>query len=270
MEEGFIKLSRKFFTNDIWQTARAYNESEAWLDLIQSARFEASEITSRIGGREITWRRGQYPASNRFLSKKWGRSENWVKKVLASFKKRGMIDTECSQGMNVITLTNFDKYNWVEKSDKNPPSNPVNDPFNTLDINALCDIIAQRLTHSETHQEINPQFSQILKPTVHPKNKKDKKDKKEKKLSPIGDNKEKQTSIYPDYQKFLDWERKNVPNVLKIQRQITEEEFVKIKAKYNTTQITDILGKIDNYKEAPRKYTSVYRTFLTWAKREYG
>ena len=28
--------------------------------------------------------------------------------------------------------------------------------------------------------------------------------------------------------------------------------------------------KIDNYKDAPKKYTSVYRTFLDWARKDYG
>lgn len=58
MDKGYIMLSRKFFTNDIWQAARAYNESEAWLDLIQSARFEATDTIECIGGREITYGRG--------------------------------------------------------------------------------------------------------------------------------------------------------------------------------------------------------------------
>ena len=67
--EGYIKLSRKFFSNDMWNEARTFSSCEAWLDLIQSARFEASSITSRIGCYEVTWGRGQYPASNRFLAK---------------------------------------------------------------------------------------------------------------------------------------------------------------------------------------------------------
>lgn len=69
MDKGFIKLSRTFFDNKIWQAARAFSECEAWIDLIQSARFEASPTTSRIGCYEVTWERGQYPASNRFLAK---------------------------------------------------------------------------------------------------------------------------------------------------------------------------------------------------------
>lgn len=69
MDDGYITLSRRFFASEKWQAARAFSEAEAWLDLIQSARFEASSTTSRIGCYEVTWNRGQYPASNRYLAK---------------------------------------------------------------------------------------------------------------------------------------------------------------------------------------------------------
>jgi len=105
---------------------------------------------------------------------------------------------------------------------------------------------------------------------------KERKEKKNiKKESAYADKKEndfdlKQEGIRTDYAKFLIWVDTNTPAVKKIQRQITQEEFIKLKQKYNTIQITDILEKIDNYKDAPKKYTSVYRTFLNWAKKEYG
>lgn len=111
MDEGYITLSRRFFASKIWQAARAFNESEAWLDLIQSARFEPSAITSRIGCYEVTWNRGQYPASVKFLAKKWGRSERWVRSLLERLRRNKMITTDNSQGVTVITLINFDKYN---------------------------------------------------------------------------------------------------------------------------------------------------------------
>ena len=111
MDDGYITLSRRFFASKIWQAARAFNESEAWLDLIQSARFEPSAITSRIGCYEVTWNRGQYPASVKFLAKKWGRSERWVRSLLERLRRDKMITTDNSQGVTVITLVNFDKYN---------------------------------------------------------------------------------------------------------------------------------------------------------------
>lgn len=168
--EGYIKLSRKFFDNKIWQAARAFSECEAWIDLIQSARFEASPITSRIGCYEVTWGRGQYPASNRFLSKKWGRSEQWVKSFLGKLKRENMISTENSQGVNVITLINFDKYNG-EPID-NPPRNPSNNPLNYMDINELQGLVTHLVTQQLTHL-------QKLQPTSNPNNKKEEENTKE-------------------------------------------------------------------------------------------
>ena len=57
-DNGFIKLSRKFFTNDIWKEARTFSSCEAWLYLIQAARFDAEPVTRSIGGREILGKEG--------------------------------------------------------------------------------------------------------------------------------------------------------------------------------------------------------------------
>lgn len=46
--DGYIKLSRKFFSNDMWNEARTFSSCEAWLDLIQSARFEATPRMERV------------------------------------------------------------------------------------------------------------------------------------------------------------------------------------------------------------------------------
>ncbi len=46
MDEGFLRLSRRFFSNEMWNEARTFSSCEAWLDLIQSARFEA---TANVG-----------------------------------------------------------------------------------------------------------------------------------------------------------------------------------------------------------------------------
>lgn len=115
MEKGFIMLSRKLFSHRIWKASRTFSECEAWIDLIQSARFEATVTIERIGGRDITYGRGQYPASINFLSKKWGwKSDKRVRNFLDMLKKESMISTDASQGMNIITLCNFDTYNPTE------------------------------------------------------------------------------------------------------------------------------------------------------------
>ena len=59
MCKGFIMLSRSFFENELWEAKRTYSDAEAWLDLIQLARFEDGERTVRIGKVEVVEKRGQ-------------------------------------------------------------------------------------------------------------------------------------------------------------------------------------------------------------------
>ena len=164
MDDGYIMLSRRFFASEKWQAARAFSDCEAWIDLIQSARFEASPTTSRIGCYEVTWNRGQYPASNRKKKKKWGRSEQWVKSFLGKLKREKMITTDNSQGVNVITLTNYDKYNGGAVV--NPPCNPPDNPLNALTDNELQTLATHLLTHLATHLPKQ-------QPTSNPNNKKE-------------------------------------------------------------------------------------------------
>ncbi|MCD7899365.1 MAG: hypothetical protein LUH22_05680, partial [Bacteroides sp.] len=67
MNNGFVKISRKFFTHELWNLNRTFSQGEAWLDFIQLARYDLEPHTENIGGRDITWCRGQLVASNRYL-----------------------------------------------------------------------------------------------------------------------------------------------------------------------------------------------------------
>ena len=78
----------------MWNEARTFSSCEAWLDLIQSARFDATPRKECIGGREVVYNRGQYPASIRFLAKRWQWSEKKVRSFLEHLRKEGMITSE--------------------------------------------------------------------------------------------------------------------------------------------------------------------------------
>lgn len=145
MESGFIKLSRKFFSHEMWKAARTFSECEAWLDLIQSARFEATVTIERIGGRDIQYGRGQFPASIRFLATRWSWGERKVRVFLDKLKKEKMITTSSAQGMNIITLCKYDEYNSNDTRKDTPK-----DTANILDYNKLADLVTQRMTHRET------------------------------------------------------------------------------------------------------------------------
>lgn len=156
--EGYIKLSRKFFSNDMWNEARTFSSCEAWLDLIQSARFEATPRMESIGGREVSYTRGQYPASIRFLSKRWHWTERRVRTFLAYLKRENMIALSQDQGMNIITLVKYNEYNG------NPTDTPSDTAADTnsdtsivQEISELRLQVTQLLTQVSTQQVTQPQ-----------------------------------------------------------------------------------------------------------------
>lgn len=70
-----------------------------------------------------------------------------------------------------------------------------------------------------------------------------------------------------DYDRFNIWLDTTCPNVRKIQKQITEEEFRKLKTRYSSEEIQDILEKMENTKGLPKKYIWTYKTALNWLER---
>lgn len=155
--EGYIKLSRKFFSNDMWNEARTFSSCEAWLDLIQSARFEATPRMESIGGREVSYTRGQYPASIRFLSKRWHWTERRVRTFLAFLKRENMITLSQNQGMNIITLVKYNDYNGNPTDTASDTSNDTMSGTNIIqEINDLRLQVTQLMTQVSTQQVTQP------------------------------------------------------------------------------------------------------------------
>ena len=156
--EGYIKLSRKFFSNDMWNEARTFSSCEAWLDLIQSARFEATPRMESIGGREVSYTRGQYPASIRFLSKRWHWTERRVRTFLAFLKRENMITLSQDQGMNIITLVKYNDYNGNPTDTASDTSNDTMSDTNIIqEINDLRSQVTQLMTQVSTQRVTQPQ-----------------------------------------------------------------------------------------------------------------
>lgn len=92
---------------------------------------------------------------------------------------------------------------------------------------------------------------------------------KENKGNKIKDNKDIHQDVPLDesYIKFNLWIKDNAPNVMKINKQITERQFLSLKEKYSSRQIMEVIESLDNYAPAPKKYVSVYSTVSEWIKR---
>lgn len=76
----------------------------------------------------------------------------------------------------------------------------------------------------------------------------------------------------PDYIRFNSWIAENAPYCAnpKNMKQITQAEFLRLKQKYNSEQISHIIEQIENRKDLRKRYSSLYRTTLNWLKREHG
>ncbi len=51
-------------------------------------------------------------------------------------------------------------------------------------------------------------------------------------------------------------------------KKMIEQQFEKLKRTYNSKQIMDIVLNLDNFNDAPKKYTNVNRTITNWLQRE--
>lgn len=260
--EGFIKLSRKFFSNELWNEARTFSSCEAWLDLIQSARFEATPRKVSIGGREVVCNRGQYPASIRFLAKKWVWSEKRVRCFILYLKKEGMITTECTQGVNIITLCKYDEYNSCGTLDGTVKGtgndNIINDLYNEMaQLRAQVEAQYDKKGHTKGTNTKKEEESNIKKKALSNESE------KEKFLSTL-------SLENQDYRKFIKWLMEHAPYCFVHLKIPTEKDLEKLKAKYTGKELSDIIEKIENRSDLRKKYVNLYRTVLDWSKREYG
>jgi len=137
---AFVKIDRKFFTcNRYWNQKREYSYAEAWIDLIQSARFEADPLRIVLpNGKTIKIERGEMHGSLRFLGNRWGWSKNKVSKFLNENIDDGAIALRSENGESIITLTNYEKYNHGT-----PNGTPDGTVVDTRNRRAKCGFLAR-------------------------------------------------------------------------------------------------------------------------------
>lgn len=111
-DDYYFPLSRKYFDHIFWQEKREYSKAEAWLDLLQEARFAIDGEGKRlINDKLIKWGYGELPASIRYLKKRWNwRSKTKVKNFLDLLKNEDMITTRVVQGETIVTICNYRIY----------------------------------------------------------------------------------------------------------------------------------------------------------------
>lgn len=160
MCKGFKQISNDFFESDYWRQSRTYNDCEAVLDIISQVRFEASEHSARIGGREVTWSQAEWPASVRFLAARWKWSDRRVRTFLSSLKRKGVIEISDTQGVSVIRLKRYLVLNV-------PSNDTANDTINTLNIKDLVREVTQQVTQQLTQEKVASEPKRHSSDTKH-------------------------------------------------------------------------------------------------------
>ena len=114
----YIPINRRIFEHRFWCEGRVFSRFEAWLDILQSARFE--DTKQLIGNRLIEVKRGQMLVSLRFLSGRWQWSTKKVNAFLNLLIQDNMITKETPKetGQTVITICNYDKYNSTASTEE--------------------------------------------------------------------------------------------------------------------------------------------------------
>jgi hypothetical protein len=101
-----------------------FTEREAFLWLISEAAYKPRRL--RIGSTVVELERGQLAHSLRFMAAKWGWKETRVRRFLARLKTDASIDAATDAGQTVITICNYDSYQFATAG-SDAPSDAADD-----------------------------------------------------------------------------------------------------------------------------------------------
>lgn len=76
--------------------------------------------------------------------------------------------------------------------------------------------------------------------------------------------------VSEEFLKFNNWLKDNCPFVLKVKTQMNERDYNKLMKKYSKKELCDALESLNNWKDFPKKRTSVYRSALDELKLKFG
>jgi len=112
MAEGWIKLNRGLFDNELW-ISEPFSRGQAWVDLLLLANHKDSYYYKR--GNKIVVKRGQLGRSCVELSDRWKWSRTKVNKFLKDLEKEHQIEVIKSSVTQLVTILNYDKFQSKEQ-----------------------------------------------------------------------------------------------------------------------------------------------------------
>lgn len=274
MKEGqlsnYIPINRRYFDHRFWQEERIYSKAEAWLDILQQARFEVSQGKLLIGMKMIMWNRGELVASVRFLADRWGWGNGKVLRYLELLEQDEMITRRQEFGQTIITICNYDTYNGGKVTTERRTEQKRNTGRNGL--NAIQDSITGEDRNTERNAERNGNENKAGTGPEQQRNETNKDNivNKEEEVKPAAP-----APIYtPDqensFKKFQEWIGANAPQVARMVEPFTIDQYLSVAVKYKSQDIRALLAQMHNWKDLCKKNRSAYYTLMNWKRREEG
>lgn len=107
MSEGYIKLYRQIFDNELW-AEKPFSRAQAWIDLLLKASYAPRRCT--IKGKRVTIKRGQLLRAEETLASDWGWSRGKVRRFLNYLVREGNISKNGTANGTLITIENYETF----------------------------------------------------------------------------------------------------------------------------------------------------------------
>ncbi|CAG22436.1 hypothetical protein [Photobacterium profundum] len=104
---GWVKIHRSLREHFLYSFDEP-DKSLAWIDLLLSASYEDSKVM--VKGRVVCVSRGQFFTSQSALQKRWGMSQNKVKRFLRMLEAEQMVIVEANVLYTIITICNYSDF----------------------------------------------------------------------------------------------------------------------------------------------------------------
>lgn len=111
--EGFILLARKIGAEDSWVQCLRPQHFKFMVMLLLRARWKAGNYVTPVGNL-LRVKRGQYAAPVRRLAEECGVSYQSTRTGLVLLARRGFLTHKVTQGVTVVTILNYERYQDIK------------------------------------------------------------------------------------------------------------------------------------------------------------
>lgn len=113
----YFKMARRIYKHPLFERD-VFSRRDAWGWIIASACYK--DLSTFIYGKEVFLKRGQLSYSIRFMAEKWRWDKAKVERFIGALKKNGMIETESEAGRLIITVCNYERFQYTDEKTETP------------------------------------------------------------------------------------------------------------------------------------------------------